>query len=81
MNVATVRQIFKSAEDIVFDYLSSTTPSETTKIKLFNGLNVESKYSYNNPKGMLRGAILRPKISTKARFTKYYNQKINDLIE
>ena len=28
IEMATVRDIFKSAEDIIFDHLSSTTPSE-----------------------------------------------------
>ena len=35
IDVATVRDIFKSAEDIIFDYLSSTTPSENIIIKIY----------------------------------------------
>ena len=44
INVATVREIFKSAEDIIFDYLSSTTPSEKRVIKLLDGLSLECNY-------------------------------------
>ena len=31
INVAMVRKVFKTAEKIIFDHLSSTTPSETMK--------------------------------------------------
>ena len=44
INVATVRNIFKSAEDIIFDHLSSTTPSENIIIKILNGISLERKY-------------------------------------
>ena len=36
MNVATVRRLFQSTEDIIFHYLSSTDPSEELTIKLRN---------------------------------------------
>lgn len=81
INVATVRQIFRTAENIVFDYLSSTTPSENTKVKLFKGLNIESSYGHSSPKGILRDVIFKPKILAKAKLTKYYKQKLNDLNE
>lgn len=44
IDVATVRKILKSAENIVFDYLSSITPSEEVNIKLLNGINIKRKY-------------------------------------
>lgn len=34
INVAMVRKVFKTAEKIIFDHLSSTTPSETNKTVL-----------------------------------------------
>ena len=37
----TVRRIFKSAEDIIFNHLSSTTSSEHTVIKVLDGLSLE----------------------------------------
>ena len=44
IDVATVRKILKSAENIIFDYLSSITPSEEVNIKLLNGINIKRKY-------------------------------------
>ena len=44
IDVTTVRDIFKSAENSIFAYLSSTTPSENIIIKLLNGLSLESEY-------------------------------------
>lgn len=41
MNAATVRKIFKSAEDIILNCLSSTTSSESTVVKLIDGLSLE----------------------------------------
>lgn len=38
IDIATVRKIFKSAEGIIFDYLSSTTPTDKTVVKLLDGL-------------------------------------------
>ena len=44
ISVATVRNIFKSAEKIIFDYLSSTKPSENKSVKLLDGLSLECNY-------------------------------------
>ena len=44
IDVATVRNIFKSAEDVIFAYLSSTTLSESRIVKLLNGISIECNY-------------------------------------
>lgn len=80
INIATVRQIFRSAENIIFDYLSSTTPSEDVSIKLFNGISikrnflVEKKYS----KGMFRGINCPEHVNIRAYISKYYNDLVNN---
>jgi hypothetical protein len=80
MDVATVRHIFKSAEDIIFDYLSSTTPSEDVIIKPFKGLNIKRKYIDKKlySKGMFQNITCQEHISVKANLSKYYTKKIND---
>lgn len=77
INVATVREIFKSAEDIIFDYLSSTTPSEKRIIKLLDGLSLECKYIPEKEIHTYDDITCKPKIWTKPKITRYYNRKLN----
>ena len=77
INVATVRNIFKSAEDIVFDYLSSTTPSENRVIKLLDGLSLECNYVPEKEIHTYDDIICKPRIWTKPKVTRYYNRKLN----
>lgn len=81
MNVATVRQVLKSAENILTNYLSSTTPTDSYIIKLFNGLSIESRYvpKRNINKGMFQNYKCNDKIKINSNITKYYKQKINHL--
>ena len=80
IEMATVRDIFKSAEDIIFDHLSSNTPSENIIIKLLNGVNIErifikkKKYS----KGMFKNIECPEKIKVKASSSKYFTKKVNE---
>lgn len=80
INVATVRRIFHSAENIMFHYLSSTTPSEEISIKPFRGISIkrnyikEKKYS----KGMFQDITSPAHVNTKACLSKYYNGQINE---
>ena len=80
INVATVREIFESAEDIIFDHLSSTTPSENIIIKLLNGVNIERKYIEKKKysKGMFQNIMCPERVSVKANSSKYYNNKVNE---
>lgn len=77
INVATVREIFKSAEDIIFDYLSSTTPSENRVIKLLDGLSLECNYVPEKEIHTYEDIVCKPRIWTKPRITRYYNRKLN----
>lgn len=79
INVATVRNIFKSAEKIIFDYLSSTTPSEEITIKLFNGVSIKRKYIKNKKysKGMFKNIDCNEHVNIKASLSKYYNGQVN----
>ena len=77
INVATVRDIFKSAEDIIFDHLSSTTPSENTIIKLLDGLSLECNYVPEKEIHTYDDIICKPRIWSKPKITRYYNRKLN----
>ena len=77
INVATVRQILKSAEDIVFDYLSSTTQSENTLIKLMDGLSLECNYIPEKEIHTYDDIVCKPRIWVKPKVTRYYNRKLN----
>ena len=77
INVATVRKIFKSAEDIIFDHLSSTTPSENTIIKLLDGLSLECNYVPEKEIHTYDDIVCKPKIWSKPKITRYYNRKLN----
>ena len=77
INVATVREIFKSAEDIIFDHLSSTTPSENTIIKLLDGLSLECNYIPEKEVRTYDDIICKPRIWSKPKITRYYNRKLN----
>ena len=77
INVATVREIFKSAEDIIFDHLSSTTPSENTIIKLLDGLSLECDYIPEKEVHTYDDIICKPRIWSKPKITRYYNRKLN----
>lgn len=80
INVATVRNIFKSAEDIIFDYLSSTTPSENMIVKILNGISLERKYipKKKYSKGMFQNLDCPEHVNVKANSSTYYSKKIND---
>lgn len=77
IDVATVRKIFKSAESIIFDYLSSTTPSENTIIKLLDGLSMECNYIPEKEIHTYDNILCKPRIWVKPKITRYYNRKLN----
>ena len=77
INVATVRDVFKSAEDIIFDHLSSTTPSENIVIKLLDGLSLECNYIPEKEIHTYDNIVCKPRIWSKPKVTRYYNRKLN----
>ncbi len=79
IDVATVRKILKSAENIIFDYLSSITPSEEVNIKLLNGINIKRKYIKKKKysKGMFQNIECHEHVNVKACLSKYYIGQVN----
>ena len=77
INVATVRDVFKSAEKIIFAYLSSTTPSDKTIVKLLDGLSLECNYIPEKEIHTYDNIICKPRIWAKPKITRYYNRKLN----
>lgn len=79
INVATVRKVFKSAEDIIFDYLSSIAPSEELIIKIFNGISIKRRYIKRREysKGMFKNIDCPEHVSVKTLLSKYYEKQVN----
>ncbi len=77
INVDTVRKIFRSTEDIIFDCLSSTTSSENTVVKLIDGLSLECNYIPEKEIHTYDDITCRPRIWTRPKVTRYYNRKLN----
>lgn len=77
-NVATVRNIFKTTEDVIFDCLSSTTPNENIIIKLFNGITLECNYIPEKEIHTYDDIVCKPRLHTKAKITRYFNRKLNN---
>lgn len=82
IDVATVRKILKTTENIIFDYLSSITPSEEINIKLFNGFNIKRKYTKNKKysKGMFQNIDCPEHVNVKAYLSKYYIGQVNQCL-
>lgn len=80
IDMATVRDILKSTEGILFDHLSSTSPSETLVIKLFKGLAIERTYIKEKTysKGMFKNINCPEHVKIKAGLSKHFNNKVND---
>ena len=79
INVATVRKLFQSVEDVIFSCLSSTAPSEEMSIKLFNGIQLKRKYIREKKysKGMFQDINCPEHVNIKASLSKYYNGQVN----
>lgn len=79
VNPAMVRRLFRSAEDIIFDYLSSTAPPEEINIKLLNGIQIRRRYIKEKKysRGMFQNRDCPEHVHTKASLSKYYNGQVN----
>ena len=78
INVATVRKVFRATEDIIFDYLSSTTPSENVLIKVLDGLSIECNYVPEKVIHTFDEIECESKIWAKPKITRHYNRKLNN---
>lgn len=77
INVATVRNVFNATEKLLFDYLSSTSPTENVVVKILDGLSVECKYCPEKEINTFDNIISKSKIWAKPKITRYYNKKLN----
>ena len=77
INVAMVRKVFKTAEKIIFDHLSSTTPSETMTVKPLDGLSIECQYVPEKEIFGFGNFIAEDRIKAKPKITRHYNRKLN----
>lgn len=78
INVATVRKVIKRMEKCIFDYLSSTTPTENTVVKVLDGLSLECKYIPEHEIHTYDDIKCESKIWAKPKITRYYNRKLNN---
>ena len=72
-----VRKVFKDAEKIIFDHLSSTTPSETMIAKPLDGLSIECQYVPEREVFGFGTFIAEDRIKAKPKITRHYNRKLN----
>ena len=77
INVATVRKVIKRMEKCIFDYLSSTTPTENTVVKVLDGLTFECNYIPEKTIHTYDDIKCDARIWTKSKITRYYNRKLN----
>lgn len=77
IDVTTVRKIFKAAENKIFDYLSSTTPTDNVIVKILKGLYIEGRYLPGKKIHTYDDIVCKERIWSKAKVTRYYNRKIN----
>ncbi|MBC5688195.1 hypothetical protein H8S37_04505 [Mediterraneibacter sp. NSJ-55] len=81
INVVLVRKVFKSAEKIIFEHLSSTTPSENMTVKVLNGLNIECNYIPQKEIHTFSNFICDDRIWAKPKLSRYYNKKLNGYVD
>lgn len=79
IDCATVRNVFKAAENVIYDKLSSVTPSEDIVIKILKGLCITRSYvpATKYSKGAFENIECGERVKTKAKITKHFNQKVN----
>lgn len=77
IKITTVRKVFKSAEKLIFNYLSSTTPTDNTSIKILDGLSLECNYIPEKEIHTYDVIKCDARIWAKPKITRYYNRKLN----
>ena len=81
LSVATMRSIYQTLENYIFDSLSNADQNKNINLQLFNGISIESSYikekEVKHPKTgkiFLTGS----KIWAKPKITRHYNRKLNN---
>ena len=77
VNIATVRRVFKTAEDVIFHHLSSTTSQENTIVKVIDGLSLEGSFIPEKEIHTYDHITCKPRIRVRPKVTRYYNRKLN----
>ena len=79
-NVEVVRQIYNTIDDVILDTIGETDQDTDVKIKLFEGITIDSTYIPEKAKmNNLIGEVIQTssKIKPKFNMTRYYVEKIN----
>lgn len=80
VSATSIRHFYNDLERIIFDRLSSTTPTDNTVVKLFEGISINCNYNeakeckHPNTGAMI---ITPAKIWANASITRNYNRKLN----
>lgn len=72
-----VRKVFKATEMIIFDHLSSATPSENMTVKPLDGLSITCSYTHGREIHGFANFISADRLRAKPTITDYYNDKLN----
>ena len=75
----TIKKIFHSAENILFDELSSVNDCEIKKIHIMDGLSIESKIVNKKERNLPNGIKVQnePTVKITPKVTRWYKEKIN----
>ena len=78
-----IKQILKNLEFFVTDALLRADEEHPVQVRLFYGLQLKSEYVPEHRKIGLRGIAvdIPERYKVKARITKYFNNKLNELKE
>ena len=74
-----IKKIFRSAEDILFDELSSVNDCEIKKIYIMARLSVEYKIVNKKERNIQNGIKIQnePTVKITPKVTRWYKEKIN----
>ena len=82
--LSTVRSLYCTLENYIFEILASATSAQKIELKLFNGISIDCQYKSEKE-------IIHPmygksfetnaKIWAKPKITRYYNRKLNVYFE
>lgn len=79
-DLPTVRSIYNTIEDIIFDSLAAAEEDAPVVIKLFEGITLETNYIPEKTKqNNLTGNVssVKSHLKPKASFTRSYREKLN----
>ena len=80
IDVATIRRIFTALEQTLILRLSSTTQSESTIIKVLNGLSIECNYIPERTIHRYEDITCKARIHARPKLTRYFNRKLNTVV-